>query len=256
MLRIYDASNYYRMKLERNVMGLAPREILSEVFSNAEDAFIFVWDGPGNNRRRREIFPDYKMKRKSAGEDIYAGMDLLQKALRHSKAIQIKVPGYEGDDVIATLARHYAGTTPIGIYSNDFDYYQLTVLPHVYTGCRPLIENPSLVRTFKTFVGDPSDNIPGVRLFGEKSWEVCDQEACRGLLEKLDQEEALDEDLLEAARLPKSCIKWIRENTELVLAMYRITGFFDVPRDLIDKHMRIGAPDYPAADAVLKEYLQ
>lgn len=246
MIAIYDANNYVRRVLETDATGLAPRTILSTV-NNSQDIVLFVWDGLGGNKKRREIYPAYKQGRAPIKKDIFAGFEMVEETLRFSPAIQIKVPGFEADDVIAELTRHYAREgDQIAIYSTDLDYLQLSgqFPDRVFCGCKPKVP-ADLVRYYKICVGDPSDNIPGIKGFGQKTWDEIDKPALKAWVDKIIKDGVVDD-----IGLPPR----IKPSVDDIRLYNRIVAFWPVPFDLISEHMTVGKPDYAAADAHLKRY--
>ena len=256
MLRIYDMNSYMRVVLETDISGLGPRNFMTDTFS-CPDPIICVWDGPKGSSKRREIFPNYKVGRKAPDTGIYNGFHLTQKALEHTKAIQIKVPGYEADDVIALLTRRYAsqGET-IAIYSNDGDMFQLVgEFPgKVFCGAKPKDDiEPKHTRLFKTWVGDGSDKIPGVPRFGISLWLQNGPDRIQRATDQIFAGKSGWEKLL---TLQPKQIEWLHENPDQLKIFWDIIGFLDVPEDLVTEHTIIGQPDYGKADATLKEFLQ
>lgn len=135
---------------------------------------------------RHEQFADYKGTRTGMPEDLRAQMPLIKEALGYMNIETFGMEGYEADDIIGTMSRHY---TALGhksiILSGDRDLFQL-VSPSV-TVCFPkskgadmeivtpefLAEHydmtPELVIELKGLMGDKSDNIPGIAGVGEKT---------------------------------------------------------------------------------------
>lgn len=256
MIRVVDGDNYFRRRLEADPSGLVLRNLLLEV-ENSPDVEVWVWDGFGGLKRRRAIYPAYKMKRPKVSEDIYKTRELFQAALLHTKAIQVRVPEYEGDDVVAALAGTYPG--PIKIQSNDKDLLQLEMIDGVKVD-RPAIPgvDASEVRLWKTLVGDQSDNITGIKGFGEKAWQNCNRDAFRYLLEDLAKggiPRTID-DTMEEFQIPGICARWLMEHEPELRAMWQIIGFFPVPWDQVTNNMVAGQSDPAAADKLLKDYLQ
>jgi hypothetical protein len=254
LIRITDGNAYYRRVLETDPTGLAPRSIIGEI-RLSQNIEIWVWDGFQGNDRRRAIYPDYKGNRKGFPEDIRAGMKLLKKALRHTGAIQVSVPGYEGDDVIATLSRKLPGK--IHIRSHDMD---LAALVGGNVTCEAKIKHdltPDLVKLYKICVGDPSDNIKGIKGFGAKTWEQADKVELKKVIDHIvaDDQTELDLDPL-AQTVPLKILHWIVQNKETIRSYNQIIDFFDVPDDLMDQHTIPGDRDYPKAEAVLTEFMQ
>lgn len=107
--------------------------------------------------------------------DIYAVLDQL--GVKH-----LETDGCEADDLIAAYALACSGGAQVTILSLDSDFFQLideTVRVYRYRGDRSVLCTEEYVRArfgvraaqyadFKCLVGDPSDNIPGVRGVGPK----------------------------------------------------------------------------------------
>lgn len=257
MIRIYDGNNYYRRVLETDATGLAPRKILTDTI-NCQDVQIWVWDGLNGNAKRREIYPEYKAQRRAVRTDIYAGFETVQRVLEHTKAFQISVPGYEGDDVVATLAKRYAGAGhQVSIYSTDFDFIQLTgAFPnHIFCGAKLKSHIPgNLVRHYKTWVGDPSDNLRGIPGFGDGTWTRTDKEVIRRITSDIIGGDTPRHD----SNLSTRVNDWLADpdNQNQFRIYWDIIGFYEVSDILIDKHLIVGVENYQAADQYLKQWMQ
>jgi 5'-3' exonuclease len=256
MINIYDGNNYYRKVLETDRTGLAPRGIMNSLRLSNE-INIWCWDGENANQRRREWYPEYKRGRKPVDKDIYAGFDLLKQILSHTTAIQIEVPGYEADDVIATLARQYAHQSEVAIFSNDYDLLQLShEFPNrVFVGAQPKTSVPNKnIRSYKCLVGDPSDNIPGIKGFGEKAWSDLGPEMAEGLLACVMSEH---EDNLDNYRLTKSTKNWLenKDNVELLRKFWNVVTLINIPMEELTENIVKGDGDYDKAESILKEFL-
>lgn len=256
MIRIYDGNNYYRRLIEANPTGLTAREVLTDTF-NCPDVQIWVWDGANGNAKRRELFPDYKSHRQPVRTDIYVGFDTVKSILAWTPAFQIEVPGYEGDDVIATLAQRYAaGGNEVAIYSTDFDFIQLTgrYPSHIFCGAK-LKDHVSgdLVRHYKCWVGDPSDNIRGIPGFGEVTWQRTDKDVIKRVTSEII---AGEQPTVFESRLSKKVNDWLADpaNQKQFRIYWDIVGFYEVPDILLDKHLICGESNYEAADNYLKEF--
>ncbi|MBN9551436.1 MAG: hypothetical protein J0H31_21870, partial [Alphaproteobacteria bacterium] len=199
----------------------------------------------------------YKVGRKAPDTGIYNGFHMTQKALEHTKAVQIKVPGYEADDVIALLVRRYAPKGQlVAIYSNDYDMMQLVgeFPKNVVCGAKPKANVAAQhVRLYKTWCGDSSDKIPGVPRFGDSLWEENGPDRLQRATNKIF---AGDPGWRHGIKLQPKMITWLTENPDLFKAYWDIVGFLDVPEDLVTEHTIIGKPDPLKADATLKEFWQ
>lgn len=137
---------------------------------------------------RHELYAHYKAGREDIPEDIRAQVRRLRWLLGQLGAWQVAGAPFEADDYLATLsARALAENPPLEVLvvTGDRDLFQIvgpgvTVL-YPQRGIRQAerydaeaVERrfgvtPEQLTDFKALVGDPSDNIPGVRGVGEKT---------------------------------------------------------------------------------------
>ncbi|MDR3436476.1 hypothetical protein [Telmatospirillum sp.] len=256
MLNIFDANSWVRRFLEADSSGLPIRNLVTDA-NISNDVSVYVWDGKGGNDRRRKLFPGYKANRTPPAENIFATMNLARKAFRHSKAIQVQVAGYEGDDVIAALVGQYATTTEVAIWSTDRDLYALCATPGV---THPTVTNPKttpeLIRLYKATVGDPSDHIPGIKGFGAKTWEGCDKENLQGWYRGVRPLDHGVGDVAECFEIPMGCARWLHENQALARTMYQIVGFMPPTNAEIEAGTTVGRRDDVALNNLLRGFLQ
>jgi DNA polymerase-1 len=140
----------------------------------------------GGRTFRHAEFQSYKAQRPRAPDDLAAQGPLARELTEAFRIPVVQEPGYEADDVVATLAE--AGQRDgfeVLIVTGDLDALQL-VGPHVraMVNRRGLSDTvvydeaavrerfglePSQLPDYKALRGDPSDNIPGVPGIGEKT---------------------------------------------------------------------------------------
>lgn len=136
---------------------------------------------------RHKMFPQYKANREKAPEDLHAQVPLIRKTLEKMNIKVLSAPGYEADDLIASLSRV---ATEKGIrtimFTGDKDLLQL-VSPSVWA-LRPSKKEknsyemytadevrssygvrPDQIVDYLALTGDSADNIPGVKGIGDKS---------------------------------------------------------------------------------------
>jgi hypothetical protein len=257
MMRIIDGSNQFRRMIEADTSGYALRSMIYET-ENSPGTQIWVWDGAGSKKVRQDKFPAYKAQRLPEAEDLFVSRELFQAALLHTKAVQVRVPGWEGDDMIATLVRHYVGEE-IEIVSTDKDMLQLET-DLVRCSRAPIPGVPaSEVRLYKTLCGDSSDNIPGLKGFGPKSWDKCNKAALRAFFDDVDgrlQPHGVVEWTMGTFGLSKACATWLHENQVLARTMFDIIGLYDIPWADMTANMIGGKSNIPAATAMFEEFLQ
>ncbi|MEU8123715.1 DNA polymerase I [Spirillospora sp. NPDC049024] len=135
---------------------------------------------------RTEAFPDYKATRARSPGEFGSQLPILDRLLAAMSVPVLRAPGYEADDVIATLAAAAeAGGMDVLIVTGDRDVLQLvsdrvTVLYYYRTASEMIRYTPGAVRErygltpaqypdFAALRGDPSDNLPSIPGIGEKT---------------------------------------------------------------------------------------
>src|SRR5437016_8642103 len=132
--------------------------------------------------KRSEICSAYKATRGAPPEDLPPQFPLLRRVLEALRGPAIGFPGYEADDVSATLARRArAQGWEVVIVSGDKDLMQLVVdgircydsMYEKWYGPAEVEEKwgvpPQQVADLLALTGDKIDNIPGVPGVGEKT---------------------------------------------------------------------------------------
>jgi len=132
--------------------------------------------------KRMEIYRAYKATRGAPPEDLTPQFPLVRQVLEALRVPAIGFPGYEADDVIATLAkRARAQGWDVVIVSGDKDLMQLVVngircydsMYEKWYGPLEVEEKwgvpPDQVADLLALTGDKIDNIPGVPGVGEKT---------------------------------------------------------------------------------------
>ena len=194
-----------------------------------------VWDA-GKPQFRMEVFPEYKANRSTMPEELKAQLDHLDEILEAMNIPTIKAEGFEADDVLATLSRHIPQNVQLKIVTGDQDAMQLVngevkvlrttrgVSETKEYGREEVIEEygvtPEQIPDYKALVGDPSDNIPGVKGIGPKG--------ASNLLEEFATVEILYENLEKVkAKGTRKKLEEGRENAFLSLELARMR--FDAP---------------------------
>ena len=147
-------------------------------------AVIVAWDAGMSGRE--QTYAEYKGQRPSRPDLLREQWPHLAPLAEAFGFTNVKVEGWEADDVIATLAReaHTEGL-PVMVVSGDRDVYQLvTDGIRVMTTSRGVTDTriydsqgvverygvaPELVPDLIGLKGDTSDNIPGVPGIGDKT---------------------------------------------------------------------------------------
>ncbi|RKS73056.1 DNA polymerase I [Actinomadura pelletieri DSM 43383] len=135
---------------------------------------------------RTEAFPEYKAGRAKSPPEFGGQVEILDRLLAAMRLPALRVPGYEADDVIASVtARAEAAGLPVLIVTGDRDALQLvgddvTVLYFYRTASEMIRYTPAAVEErygltpaqypdYAALRGDPSDNLPSIPGIGEKT---------------------------------------------------------------------------------------
>ncbi len=160
------------------------RDILNIIKTQSPDYLIFAMDssGPGT---RKEIYPEYKANRSEMPEDLAAQITSIMDVIKGFQVPIIEDPGWEADDVFATIARlAKERDLETVIVTNDKDARQLindsvqlyNIRKNQFMDTDAVIKDwgirPDQVIDFQSLVGDSVDNIPGVPLVGPKKAQV------------------------------------------------------------------------------------
>jgi len=160
--------------------------LMSLVKEHRPDGVVVAFDRP-EPTFRHEAIPEYKAQREKAPETLRQQMGLVRELLDVLGIRWIEAPGFEGDDIIATIAdRAETQGVDVIVVTGDRDTYQLVKDPHVRvlynkrgvsdyalydeagiyerTGVTP-VQYPE----YAALRGDSSDNLDGIPGVGEKT---------------------------------------------------------------------------------------
>jgi DNA polymerase I len=147
---------------------------------------VVAWDAGSSGRT--EIFAEYKAGRRSRPDLLKQQWPEMEPLVEAFGYRNVKLEGYEADDVIATLAEQArTAAVPVTIVTGDRDVFQLIDeqgLVQVMATARGITETklydrqavidryglpPESIPDFYGLKGDTSDNIPGIPGIGEKT---------------------------------------------------------------------------------------
>lgn len=191
------------------VYGFA--RILLKSINDFQPEYIAVaFDHKKGKAKRVESFKDYKAHRKPMPDDLIPQIDIIKEIVETFNIPQFELEGYEADDILGTVAKQIATdnkkrpddkkvlTTIVtgdkdilqlvdddnthvfipgrGRFSHDREYDEDAVVDKMKVRADQIVD-------LKALMGDPSDNIPGVRGVGTKTATALIQEF--GTLEKV-----------------------------------------------------------------------
>jgi DNA polymerase-1 len=182
------------------------------------DAVVVAWDTPAKTFRS-DRFPDYKAQREAAPDLFRSQLPLMREVAEVLGFPQFEAPGFEADDVIATIAGAAASSGwDVLIVTGDRDAFQLIEGPvKVYYTRRGISDvivadaqyvhdrygvTPAQYADYAALRGDSSDNLPGVPGVGEKTAAklIDGYGSLEGIYDHLDEQTPKLSENLEAAR--------------------------------------------------------
>lgn len=211
-----------------------------DIIKKEEPTHIAAAFDTSDPTERHEIFPEYKAQRDELPEDIGKALPYIDRLLDAFNITVIRMPGYEADDIIGTIAHEAAEDDFLTLMvTPDKDYHQLVrdnVLifrpgrkgsAYETLGVPEVLQQWDIERVDQVIdilglMGDTSDNIPGVPGVGPKT------------AQKLIAKYGSVENLLDhTSELKGKQKERIEENAEQALLSKRlVTIQLDVPHGL------------------------
>ena len=158
---------------------------------------VVIFDGDGGSQRRRQIYPEYKLHRKTSVRlnRTYEEMSQMESEEASKTKQLVRLTDYfqvlplnmliadniEADDTIAYLAQQYFKDSQVFIMSSDKDFLQLvTERVKVWSPTKKTVYGPAEILRdygihpnnfvlFRAMDGDDSDNITGIKGTGVKT---------------------------------------------------------------------------------------
>ena len=162
--------------------------ILFNIIDELKPEYMAVAFDVKGKLKRKELFEGYKANRHGMPEELAEQMPVIKDVLRAMNIDILEKEGYEGDDILGTLAKFgEKKELEVTILSGDRDTFQLASdnitirIPRTKAGKtetenynrEKIIEEygiePKQLIEVKALQGDTSDNIPGVPGIGPKT---------------------------------------------------------------------------------------
>ena len=200
------------------VFGLA--NTLLDILNREEPTHVAAALDTSDPTHRHREFSAYKANREDLPEDLAAQIPLVLRLFEAMRITVIRLPGYEADDIIGTLA-HQAEQLGFQTWmvTPDKDFQQLVTSntfvykpgrqgsTHEVLGVPEVLEKWQIERVDQVIdvlglMGDTSDNIPGVPGVGEKTAQKLVQQfgSVEALLQHTDRLKGKQKERIEANR--------------------------------------------------------
>ena len=237
--------------------------ILLKLLKQYRPEYVVVALDAGRETFRNAMFADYKSNRPEAPAELVPQFPYFRKVLDALNLPLLELPGYEADDIIATLCGTLSGQgCEVVVVSSDKDLMQLVTdgirlldsAKDRWIGAEQVREKfgvaPEQVIEVMGLMGDPVDNIPGVKGIGEKTAIALIQqfETLENLFARLDEVEQMK--LRGAARVRNI----LAEGKQAAfLSRDLATVKRDVPIDMGLESLRARSPDIDKARMLFTE---
>ncbi len=188
--RAYYATAYSRQGLMQNKDGLYTNALFAfvnmiEKILEEDYSHILITFDTSKPTRRHLAYDGYKAGREKMPDEMRVQTPLIHEYLKHKNIKTLAIDGFEADDIIGTFAKEAEKDMKVDIYSSDRDLLQLisdnvtvklikrglsdveAVTPELYFEQFGI--SHKYIVDLKGLMGDPSDNIPGVKGVGEKT---------------------------------------------------------------------------------------
>ncbi|MCQ4111726.1 DNA polymerase I [Megasphaera elsdenii] len=160
--------------------------MLLKLYGELDPQYVAVAFDKSKHTFRNDLFDGYKATRKPAPDDLRPQFALIREVLACLGICVLEQEGYEGDDIIGTLARRTAADGyAVDVVTGDRDALQLVTddvtvyltkkgITNMLAVTPAVMESeygytPAQVIDMKALMGDTADNIPGVPGVGEKT---------------------------------------------------------------------------------------
>lgn len=184
---------FYALPLMNNSMGIYTNAVygfatmLQKALDIIQPDFVLVAFDRAEPTFRHQEFEAYKGTRQKAPPELLGQFSLIHDLLDAMNIPWIEIPGFEADDLLGSLGRHFADEKiEAFLLTGDRDAYQLISqdVKVLYPGQKGTGEmqitdeawiqekyalKPIQLIDVKALMGDASDNIPGVPGIGEKT---------------------------------------------------------------------------------------
>ncbi len=158
---------------------------LIKLIENYAPTYIAVAFDSKEKTFRHEKYPDYKANRPLPPDELLMQLEKIYNIVQGYGIKTLKLPGYEADDIMGSLAKKFEPECDIFLVTPDKDFAQL-VSEHIHI-LKPAKDDDTFERYGRqevkekygvypeqfidmlTLMGDSSDNIPGVDGVGPKT---------------------------------------------------------------------------------------
>lgn len=182
---------FYALPLLTNNEGVYTNAVygflrmLLKLYGELDPAYVAVSFDKGAHTFRNDLYKEYKGTRKATPQELLSQFSLMKDVLESMGIAVYEKAGYEGDDILGTLACRYESALPVAVVTGDRDALQLvsgnTTVYLTKKGISQMAEmteetvfdtygvTPEQIVDLKALMGDASDHIPGVAGVGEKT---------------------------------------------------------------------------------------
>lgn len=259
---IYRA--YHAIKTLSNSKGLPTNAIygfttmlLKIIREKKPDGLCIAFDSPAPTGRHR-MFEEYKAQRPEAPKDLIQQIPSIKDVVAALRITAFEMPGFEADDIIATVAKRAAGQgAEVFIVSGDKDMMQVIGDKiKVYDPMKDLVIDqryveerfgvpPERIPEVMAIAGDAVDNIPGVKGIGEKTAK-----------ELLLAVGSLDELLDHPERIPRERLRKMIADSRDIIVLSKALAVVDtdLPVEVNLDDLSMKEPDWPALLGLFTEF--
>ncbi|HXX57122.1 MAG TPA: DNA polymerase I [Thermodesulfovibrionales bacterium] len=231
--------------------------LLKIIRERRPDGIVVSFDSPVPTERHL-LYDAYKAHRPETPGDLARQLPHIRKLIAAFRIKIFELPGYEADDLLATIAtKAAADDADVFIVTADKDMLQVVgdrvkiydpvkdrVLDREYVREKFGV-GPDRVSEFMALTGDAVDNIPGIKGIGEKTAK-----------ELLSSFSSIDDLLSHPERIEREKLRnLVADNAEAARLSLRLALInTSVPVDVNIGEYAVQEPDWPALLTLFREY--
>jgi 5'-3' exonuclease len=227
--------------------------MMLKLLNQHQPEYVMVALDAGRENFRNDMFAAYKAHRPKPPSDLVPQLPYFRKVLDAFNLFLLEQPGYEADDIIATLCKTLGGAgSEIVVVSSDKDLMQLVAgqiklldsAKGRWIGASEVEQkfgvSPAQVIEVIGLMGDAVDNIPGVKGIGAKTAMALIRQfhSLENLYARLDE---IDQCNLPGAARIRKTLETGKERAFLSRQLAKLKA--DVPVEVALADLRRRAPD-------------
>lgn len=193
--------------------------MMMKLIADQNPDYLAVAFDPVKKSFRFQLYDAYKANRQKMPDELKSQIEEIKVMVKTLGLPLLIEEGYEADDILGTMSKRYSNKDlEVVLVTGDKDAYQLVDENiKIYANTKGITEHelyneekvfeklgikPSQIIDYMSFVGDTSDNIPGIKGIGEKTAQklISEYGTFEGVYENIEALKGKTRELIENGR--------------------------------------------------------